>query len=248
MEVGGNSSIIFSPNLHVGPCAFPGSAQDPVVISDDDSDGPTHEGGDPLGPRSPKRSSSIILVSQDASPISSAKSPQDIIHDLEGLDEVVEDIAAWFWDCQTCLGMGHILENGTNKVHCRKCFRLGHVKKGYNRSSPSIKLWVPKNIKSCAHQQLSPDSAFPPDPWLDSHDVSCSSAPQQNPPPSSSDQSPTTSPSPPPKASPDPMENFELDPRRFLLAGHDIVDGGPLRVPGLSTLQRKLHPTTMSLS
>ena len=117
------------PNLHVRPCAFPGSARDPVEISDDDSDGPTHEGGDPLGPRSPKRSSSIILVSQDASPISSAKSPQDIIHDLEGLDEVVEDIAAWFWDCQTCLGMGHILENGTNKVHCRKCFRLGHVKK-----------------------------------------------------------------------------------------------------------------------
>lgn len=27
------------------------------------------------------------------------------------------------------------------------------------------------------------------------------------------------------------MENYELDPRRFLPAGHDIVDGRPFRVP-----------------
>ena len=40
--------------------------------------------------------------------------------------------------------MGHTLDRCMNKVRCRLCFRLGHVKKGCTRSPPELKVWVPK--------------------------------------------------------------------------------------------------------
>ena len=163
------------------------------------------------------------------------KSLVELVHDLQGLDLVVEEMAASFLDCSNCLGMGHCLEHCTNLVRCRKCFRSGHVKKDCTRSPPNIKLWVPKTRAPSIEPR-----AF--NRKLDASSSTASSASSDRSPPKSlaSSASPTKPPSPsqprspalspPPILAPAPpssMAVYELDPRRFLPAGHDIVDGGP---------------------
>jgi hypothetical protein len=48
---------------------------------------------------------------------------------LDGLDEVIDDIAYRFWECGRCLSMGHDSKSCTKRVRCRFCFRSGHFRK-----------------------------------------------------------------------------------------------------------------------
>ena len=59
-----------------------GSSSQPICLSDDEVDNP-------------------LL------PAIQFPSPKDIVDDLQSFDEMIEDLAAKFWDCQHCLGMAH---------------------------------------------------------------------------------------------------------------------------------------------
>lgn len=146
-------------------------------------------------------------------------SPQDIARDLQSFDDMVDDLATRFWGCQNCLGMRHKTETCTNKIRCRNCFRSGHIKKNSTGQPPVLSIWVPKV----------PSPGFGTRATVEPSPASSVSPPQK--PQSSSPAQPlqSQSPSPPPQQS-SPMAVYALDPRRFLPAGYDIIDGGAERV------------------
>jgi hypothetical protein len=75
---------------------------------------------------------------------------------LDGLDEVVDDIAYRFWECGSCLSMGHDSKSCTKRVRCRFCFRSGHFRKTcLDWLRQKNKCWVPKVGLS---PQISPDT------------------------------------------------------------------------------------------
>lgn len=87
--------MISRPNLSGG------STFSPIDILDDESDGPLENvpassGVEILDYSSPPASNLLPKISS----VSPVKSPQEIVRDLQGLDEVVEDIAVRFWDCR----------------------------------------------------------------------------------------------------------------------------------------------------
>ena len=96
----------------------------PIVISDDEDDSPAH-GDSPVFEQLPP-------------------SPQDIVSDLQSFDDMIENLAAKFWDCQHCLGMGHQTMTCTNRIRCRNCFRSGHIKRDCTGQPPNSSFWVPK--------------------------------------------------------------------------------------------------------
>jgi hypothetical protein len=53
----------------------------------------------------------------------------DTRKDLQGLEEVVNDIAFRFWKCSRCLSMSHQIESCSNEIRCRGCYRCGHKEK-----------------------------------------------------------------------------------------------------------------------
>lgn len=91
-----------------------GSVSNPLELSNDDSSEPIMvTGPGPMTPTEPVSPDSMAYLSPQvfvsvnsdmdispASPIFLVKSPQEIVWDLQGLDLVVEHIAARFWDCQ----------------------------------------------------------------------------------------------------------------------------------------------------
>jgi hypothetical protein len=64
---------------------------------------------------------------------------------LDGLMEVIDDIAFRFWECSRCLSMGHKSAQCVNDIRCRKCFSYGHIGKDcfafYGKKSMK---WIPK--------------------------------------------------------------------------------------------------------
>jgi hypothetical protein len=75
---------------------------------------------------------------------------------LDGLDEVVDDIAYRFWECGRCLSMGHDSKSCTKRVRCRFYFRSGHFRKTcLDWLRQKNKCWVPKVGLS---PQISPDT------------------------------------------------------------------------------------------
>ena len=96
-----------------------GSSAQPICLSDDEVESPS-------------------------SPAIQFPSPKDIVDDLQSFDEMIEDLAASYWDCQNCLGMRHTSETCTNPIRCRNCFRSGHIKKDCTGHAPDLSLWVPK--------------------------------------------------------------------------------------------------------
>ena len=105
--------------MALGPDTALGSSAQPIFLSDDEGGSPTS-----LANRFP--------------------SPKEIASDLQSFDEMIEDIAASYWDCQNCLGMRHKSETCINPVRCRNCFRSGHIKKDCTGHAPDTSLWVPK--------------------------------------------------------------------------------------------------------
>jgi hypothetical protein len=68
---------------------------------------------------------------------------------MTGLEEVVNDIAFYFWKCSRCLGMDHQLSSCTNKIRCRGYYRYGHKEKNcFNKASATLGQWIPKRVVS----------------------------------------------------------------------------------------------------
>jgi hypothetical protein len=61
--------------------------------------------------------------------------------DLDGLEDVIDDIAYRFWECGRCLSMGHNSMDCTRDIRCRTCFNYGHKEK-------SCLIWLTKKGKS----------------------------------------------------------------------------------------------------
>ncbi|KAM0838927.1 hypothetical protein ACQ4PT_060651 [Festuca glaucescens] len=148
---------------------------------------------------------------------------------LDGLEEVVNDIAFRFWECSRCLSMGHNSSQCVKDIRCRECFNYGHIAKNFFAFlAKKSKKWIPKwqankgdSLDSCENR---PDI-----------DLAVPTPLQQSPPPMHVQPVPPPPPleSSPPPPGPDPsaMANFELDPTPWLPWGHHIIDGGPTRLP-----------------
>jgi hypothetical protein len=112
--------------------------------------------------------------------------------------------------------MAHDRPACTSKVRCHSCFHYGHVRKKCF-ASKNRQTWVAKKGKSgqsCLDYSDCPPLAKPVVSFPDSP-----TKPITQPPPLLS---------PPPKPA---MANFELDPAHWVPLGHQIVYGGPTRLP-----------------
>ena len=122
--------------------------------------------------------------------------------------------------------MGHLANSCTRRIRCRYCFKYGHKQKNCHEwIAKRSSVWVPKTAKDTACLE----SCAVPLPSLDST-TSSEKTPVEY------ETAPTSSPPPPPLPSPklllpSCMANFELDPAPWTPAGHEIIDGGPTRLP-----------------
>jgi hypothetical protein len=140
---------------------------------------------------------------------------------LDGLDEVVDDIAYRFWECGRCLSMGHDSKSCTKRVRCRFCFTSGHFRKTcLDWLKQKNQCWVPKVGLS---PQISPDTG--------PSAVSTSAPGHQDTLIAETESCPP--PPPPPTDLPrrSAMANFELNPAHWVPHGFHIIDGGPTRLP-----------------
>ncbi|KAM0886010.1 hypothetical protein ACQ4PT_029953 [Festuca glaucescens] len=149
---------------------------------------------------------------------------------LDGLEEVVDDIAYRFWECGRCLSMGHDSMSCTKRVRCRFCFRYGHFrKKCYDWFKQKNKCWVPK---ASLPSHIPPDTGLsavsPPSPGCQD---ALNPEPEFNPPPL---------PLPTDLLRRSSMANFELNPAHWIRHGYHIIDGGPTR------LSRSLYNVTVA--
>ncbi|KAM0927092.1 hypothetical protein ACQ4PT_003199 [Festuca glaucescens] len=142
-------------------------------------------------------------------------------------EQMVDDMVYKVWACGRCLHMGHQTKECTNDIRCRACYSYGHVKKhclGAKRKSAQI--WVPKRTLADSVPNTAENS-------LNNAAVPASTSFNEN--PLESKQSPNTNPKPPPDlaspASSEEMAVFEVDPLPWLPWGHQIIDGGPTRLP-----------------
>ena len=85
--------MIFSLDISPITVCLEGSSHNPLILSDDDStesedDGLSMPPATMVGPG----------LATDA-PSSLARSPFQVVRDLQGLDELVKELAAQVWDC-----------------------------------------------------------------------------------------------------------------------------------------------------
>jgi hypothetical protein len=202
---------------HSPPVSF-GSLQQPAQVETHHHDWPESS----VAAEARQGSNSLPLFHEEATESASFDDSE-----LTGLEEVVADIAYRFWECGHCLSMGHVKEACMREVRCRSCFNYGHIEKDcLIKLAKSSKQWRPKPLGSRQDplgSRNGPDQSAAPVTRTDSPPTSISPSPCQ-PPPSSS--YPTA-----PCRSSTTMANFELDPTRWLPQGHQIIDGGPNRLP-----------------
>jgi hypothetical protein len=138
------------------------------------------------------------------------------------------------WDCGKCLAFGHSKSNCNNKVRCRGCFHYGHVRMDCHKDK-SKQRWVPKrNISDQSPTgdvsvSLDTESLAHIDPLLETSPVLpplSLTVPNFKPAPTPNPTSP-----PRPESSSPTMVNFELDPAYWMPQGHQVIDGGPTRLP-----------------
>jgi hypothetical protein len=139
---------------------------------------------------------------------------------LDGLKQVVEEIADKVWRCNRCLSFKHDTIDCSNQIRCRKCYKYGHIRRNCFGSINQNRVWVVKN------KQLASDTT-----GSESFSKGAvSSSPKIN----LSDTKPSSPLSPLPPPLPThllPMTNFELNPARWVPEGFQIIDGGPTRLP-----------------
>jgi hypothetical protein len=140
----------------------------------------------------------------------------------EDFKKMIDDMAFKVWKCGRCLSMGHLVRDCTNEIRCRACYSYGHIKKQCLkfRKKAKAQIWVPKESgplpKGEAPEQTPAVSSSPGNINLSSEPTavvlpSPSSAPNL-------DSSPA-------------MAVFEVDPTPWLPWGHQVIDGGPTRLP-----------------
>ncbi|KAK1615922.1 hypothetical protein QYE76_021439 [Lolium multiflorum] len=140
---------------------------------------------------------------------------------LDGLDEVIDDIAYRFWECGRCLSMGHDSKACTKRVRCRFCFRSGHFRKTcLDWLRQKNQRWVPKvGLPPHIPPDTGPSAVSTPVPGSqDTLIAEAEPCPCPTPPPADSSTSVA-------------MANFELNPSRWVPHGFHIIDGGPTRLP-----------------
>jgi hypothetical protein len=169
--------------------------------------------------------------------IPSTQDQEEDPHGYIALENLVDDMAFHVWECSRRLSMGHSAKDCTRKIRCRICFRYGHFRKDCFdwKQSKSFK-WVAKQ-KTITINEPSVGSD------IDSHleavvlnerDGSASTQIAKRTPAPVPDSSPPVSlPSTPPLTPPPcpAMTNFEVDPTPWLPHGHQVIDGGPTRLP-----------------
>ncbi|KAM0852493.1 hypothetical protein ACQ4PT_051714 [Festuca glaucescens] len=145
---------------------------------------------------------------------------------LREFEKMIDDMVYKVWECGHCLRMGHNSKDYVNDIRCWACFSYGHIaKQCLNKQGNKYYVWVPKRASGDAGLLDSRKL-----PALSSSDDSPKSTLKQSaqaaPPPL------TCSPqAPPPAEENPPMAVFELDPTPWLPLGHQIIDGGPTRLP-----------------
>jgi hypothetical protein len=178
-------------------------------------------------------------VEEDATPVANEEydvnsSGQRVSNEKNDdlFDQMVDDMVFQVWKCQRCLSMNHITKDCVNNICCRGCFNYGHIKRNCLSARTSLgKRWVPKIVKGGELVSDTTTTVGPIDELAGSSPkagetalnwsagLANESTPHRSPPPSSS------------SAPPPPMANFEVDPAPWVPWGHQVIDGGPTRLP-----------------
>ncbi|KAM0850621.1 hypothetical protein ACQ4PT_052960 [Festuca glaucescens] len=171
--------------------------------------------------------SDLNLVTEAIVGLGSSSGPDLSTDGLQEFEAMIDDMVYRVWECGRCLSMGHKASECINEIRCKACFSYGHIaKKCLTTKRKKSQVWVPKTASAVTGLLDSRDN-----PSLSSSVAS----PRQSPQGSTQSSAPSTSSSTPPispggAASP-AMAVFELDPTPWLPLGHEIIDGGPTRLP-----------------
>ncbi|KAM0895253.1 hypothetical protein ACQ4PT_023971 [Festuca glaucescens] len=144
-------------------------------------------------------------------------------HDgMKEFEHMIDKMVYKVWDSGRCLRMGHVVSECSFDIHCQACFSYGHIAKAcLNRNKEKKKqIWVPKRVGTGIVGTESPGNTT-----ADTVDVPSSLPPNQSyplPPPSPVLLTPIQAES---------MAVFEVDPLPWLPWGHQVIDGGPTRLP-----------------
>jgi hypothetical protein len=173
--------------------------------------------------------------SLEGSGINSLSEGNEIPQD-DDFANLVNDLAFRFWKCSKCLSMDHTIEVCMNKIHCRACYRYGHIEKNcFSKSAAKSGKWIPKRTQgkvSNSSQTNIPLAVSTSAPVIKDIPLPMLSTIQGTNPPLF-----LPSPLPPTPPPPDlvkdchPMVVFELDPTPWLPWGHQVIDGGATRLP-----------------
>ncbi|KAM0827262.1 hypothetical protein ACQ4PT_068312 [Festuca glaucescens] len=162
--------------------------------------------------------------------LSDVASPSNEVEEMDDFDSMIDDMAYKVWSCGHCLSMGHNTKDCTNEVRCRSCFSYGHIRRNCLSAKSKGKVWVPKKTQSNTASRIIPDKE------VHVSRVAGSASTPFNIPLDSlqKPQGHIKSTSPPVSAAPSSsqaMAVFEVDPTPWLPWGHEIIDGGPTRLP-----------------
>ncbi|KAM0870932.1 hypothetical protein ACQ4PT_039719 [Festuca glaucescens] len=152
-----------------------------------------------------------------------AEMDSTLSHDgMKEFEQMIDKMVYKVWDCGRCLRMGHTVSECTFDIRCRACFSYGHIAKACLSKAKEKKkqIWVPKRVGTGIGTE-SPGNIT--DYTMD---VPSSIPPQQSSPPP-----PPSSVPPPTSSQAESMAVFEVDPMPWLPWGHQVIDGGPTRLP-----------------
>jgi hypothetical protein len=149
----------------------------------------------------------------------------------EAFEQMIDDMTFKVWKCGRCLSMTHFQKDCTNDIRCRACYSYGHIKKNCFKFLVQAKAqkWVPKKSGPLPKEELSgatttvSASSDRINSLLPLEDVvlpSDSSTPNLPPPCTTPNLDSSSS-----------MAVFEVDPTPWLPWGHQVIDGGPTRLP-----------------
>ncbi|KAK1664301.1 hypothetical protein QYE76_052460 [Lolium multiflorum] len=222
-NIGYEACLGYQSAVHKGT----GSADPPVTLVTSSTPPITYSTTKPLPAEK-------ISLNVDAVEHLNLEEPKDFQEDMskiaqDDFGKMIDDMAYKFWNCGRCLSMGHRTPDCTNEIRCRSCFSYGHVRKKCLANKQRGKVWVPKRVqtgtvlgtgmdKEVATSGVAASASAPINDMLDTlqqfEHINLVSSPVST----SSSSSQT-------------MAVFEVDPTPWLPWGHEIIDGGPTRLP-----------------